>query len=146
MTPDFPNHRYELSEPVELGFRCGDKTLPVSVRHMDVTERIALFGAMSVESFLAAIQCDAFHLAGESALPAWDSQKELEVALALDPGVAQSYANTDDIFSSLFQVDSPLRDAGAWYALEAMQREALPWDPDETVEIGIRTRWAEGTG
>jgi hypothetical protein len=143
MTSAFPEHRYELDETVRLGFQGSEQTIQIDILHMDVTHQVVLFGTCSVEMLEVAFQNKAFHLDGETNLPGWNPDREIEIWLKLDPTVAASFATTDDIFVSLFQEDSPLRHADSWYALEAMQHEKVPWDPDAETSFGIRTRWAD---
>lgn len=142
MIPPFPAHRYELDDPVSLDFHIQDQAIRVTVSHMEVVEQIVLFGSISIDMLQSAIQYDAFHLAGETTLPGWDPQQELELVLRLDGQIAQSFASSDDIFLALFQPDSVLTQAASWYALEAMQHENVPGNPEASTSFGIRTKWA----
>jgi len=143
MIPNYPEHRYELDKPHVLEFKNDKENISVTILRMDVSDQIILKGLLSVELLALAIKTDAFHLGGETNLPTWETEKEIDLVLKLDEQIAKSFDSTDQLFADLFDEHSILQKANSWYALEAMQFAQIPGDPDSTTSFGIRTQWAE---
>ena len=138
-----PAERYDLDDPTTIEFGTPTGVIPIAVTRIDVDESVVLFGTTRVGAIDTAITDDAFHLGAETASPAWDPDDPLEVTLRLDPGSTSAFASSDELVTALFSHDATLTSSSSWFALEVMQRDAVPGDPTAEVAFGFRTSWAD---
>jgi hypothetical protein len=134
--------RFTLDHEVPFRPLAGDPIV-VRVTSITVSRRVELTGDVDLTTWKRAFDAGCFHLDDEDPLPDEDPAAPVTTELRLRPRVAAMFADEMALTESLLtDDDSPLRCTEAWLATTAVQRSAVPGDPDAFIDIGIRTRWA----
>jgi hypothetical protein len=135
--------RFTLDYPVTLRSLTAD-LIEVRVLLIDAGRKVDLRGQISLATAQRVFETGAFHVDEADDPPGWDDDAPIDIILRLRKPFLKRYADAEALYEEFFtDEESPLRYTEAWLLLEAMQKTAVPGQPEATVSFGVRTDWGD---
>jgi hypothetical protein len=142
---DDVDERYEFDEPptISMSPLFGD-AVSLQVVRVDVSSVVVMVGTMALNEFVDAAGRGCFHLDDEEPAVEWQPGTSVDLTLALRRPVAHTFSGGDELVAALVRADpSPLHATEAWRLMEATQTVEVPHMPDASVQVGLRSSWAD---
>ena len=142
---------YQFDDPVPIEFISPDSgRIPLAVQGLDVGPGVILHTIIRPEVFERVLASRWMHLDGEPTDVDWDPDVDITVTLGLIDALANSQ-RIGDGEPLLMEIGrrngaSDLSSVDAWCVHEALQTLSVPGDPTASLQIGLRTRWADPSG